>query len=94
MYLLDTNHCSRIINKDPQVLSKLQENREADIGINVITKGELIFMAEKSQRQDENYRKVSAFVNAVTLYMIDEAIADCYGKLKAQILRHFGPKDR
>lgn len=94
IYLLDTNHCSRIIDNDPQILGNIQENYDADIGISVITRGELIFMAEKSQQQEENYQKVSKFVDSITLYMIDDAIADCYGKLKAQILRHFGPKDR
>lgn len=93
IYLLDTNHCSRIIDKDPKVLSKLRENENADVGISAITRGELIFMAEKSRRQEENYRKVSEFVDSITLYMIDDAIADCYGRLKAQILKHFGPKD-
>ena len=94
IHLLDTNHCSRIIDKDPKVLRKLQENRNVNVGISAITRGELIFMTEKSQQHEENYQKVSEFVNAITLYMIDDAISDCYGKLKAQILRHFGPKNR
>lgn len=93
MYLLDTNHCSQIINGNPDVIKKLQENSSQGIGISVITRGELIFMVEKSQHIGENTKKVSAFLNVVNIYLIDEAIADCYGKLKNQILKHFGPKD-
>lgn len=93
VYLLDTNHCSRIIDKDPQVLSKLQENQNADIGISAITRGELVFMVERSKRQTENAAKVHEFLDAMTLYMIDDAIADCYGRLKGQLLKYFGPKD-
>lgn len=94
MYLLDTNHCSRIISGDLNILAKLQENSEQDIGISVITRGELLFMVEKSERQAENLEKVTQFVEAINIYRIDDAVADCYGQLKGKILKHFGPKDR
>lgn len=93
MYLLDTNHCSCIIRGTPNVLlAKLQENSEEEIGISVITRGELLFMVEKSKQQDENLEKVSEFLGAINIYRIDDAIADCYGQLKGKILKHFGPK--
>ena len=92
MHLLDTNHCSRIMDGDLNVLSRLQENSEQEIGISVITRGELFFMVEKSERQKENLEKVTQFVEAINIYGVDDAIADCYGQLKGKILKHFGPK--
>lgn len=62
------------------------------IGISVITRGELFFMVEKSDRQAENLGKVTQFVEALNIYRIDDALADYYGQLKGKTLRHFGPK--
>lgn len=94
MYLLDTNHCSQIIGANPDVIKKLQENSSQGVGISAITRGELIFMIERSERVEENYKRFSPFLDNINTYLIDNAISDCYGKLKAKILKHFGPKDK
>ena len=49
-------------------------------------------MIERSERQEENLEKVIQFVEAINIYIVDAAIADCYGQLKGKILNHFGPK--
>ena len=94
MYLLDTNHCSQIIKANLDIIKKLQENSSQGVGISVISRGELIFMVEKSERVEENYKKLSPFLDNINTYLIDNAISDCYGELKAKILKHFGPKDK
>lgn len=94
MYLLDTNHCSQIIGANPNVIKKLQEISSQGVGISAITRGELIFMVEKSERVKENYDNFSPFLDNINTYLIDNDISDCYGKLKAKILKHFGPKDK
>ncbi len=76
MYLLDTNHCSKILEENPAVLNKLRENSEKGFGISVITRGELIFMVEKSEKKAENLSRVSEFIEAIDIYTIDAAIAD------------------
>lgn len=46
MYLLDTNHCSLIINNDREVIEKLKSISEEDVVvINTVILGELVFMA-------------------------------------------------
>jgi tRNA(fMet)-specific endonuclease VapC len=92
VYLLDTNHCSQIMDGNLKILNRLQENSDRDVGMSVITRGELFFMVEKSERQTENLEKVTRFVEAINIYRIDDPIADCYGQLKGKILKHFGPK--
>lgn len=52
MYLLDTNHCSYIINNTPSVIAALRSRSANEIGISIITYGELLYMSEKSDIND------------------------------------------
>ena len=51
MYLLDTNHCSRVIDADATVLSRLQANAGTLEATDVIVQGELIYMAQRSEHK-------------------------------------------
>ncbi|GAA6616612.1 type II toxin-antitoxin system VapC family toxin [Scytonema sp. NUACC26] len=94
MYLLDTNHCSYIIDNIPNVIAAVQSRSANDIGISIITYGELLYMTEKSERQAENRAAVQAFLMEVDLYFIDEETAIFYSQLKAAVFKKFGPKDK
>ncbi|WP_414588432.1 type II toxin-antitoxin system VapC family toxin [Scytonema sp. PCC 10023] len=93
-YLLDTNHCSYIINNTPNVIAALQSRSVSDIGISIITYGELLYMTEKSERQAQNLAAVQAFLMSVDLYFIDEETAIFYSQLKAAVFNQFAPKDK
>lgn len=60
----------------------------------VISEGELIFMAEGSHREEENTRRVTAFLAGIRIYEIDPETAAVYGGLKAGLYTRFGPKER
>ena len=94
MYLLDTNHCSRLLQGHPAIVSKLQELGEVPIATCVIVRGELIFMAQKSEQKAENLHQVHQFLSDILVYPIDDETADIYGKLKAAILDRFGPREK
>lgn len=94
MYLLDTNHCSRVIQGEATLLSQLQQKRAAGVAISVITHGELIFMAQNSQRKANNLEQVNTFLQLISLYPINAAIANQYGDLKARLFDQFAPKER
>ncbi|NEQ38117.1 MAG: type II toxin-antitoxin system VapC family toxin [Okeania sp. SIO3I5] len=93
-YLLDTNHCSYIINGNSQVIDALNTHANDSISISIITYAELFYMSENSEKVLENRRAVEAFLTSVNLYFIDEETAIIYSQLKALIFAHFAPKDK
>ncbi len=93
MYLLDTNHCSYIIDNQPSVIAHFQTHAEAHFAISVVTCGELLYMTEKSTRKTENLVAVRNFLDRIGLYLIDEETAAIYSQLKTTIFNQFAPRD-
>jgi tRNA(fMet)-specific endonuclease VapC len=93
-YLLDTNHCSYIINGDSQIIDALNTRSNGVIAVSIITYAELIYMTEKSEKVARNRTVVEAFLAEVDLYLIDEETAITYSRLKASVFNHFAPKDK
>lgn len=94
MYLLDTNHCSYLIDNNPNVVSAAQNNAEIPFGISIISYGELLYMTEKSERRDLNLQAVQAFLAGIDIYLINKEIAEIYSQLKANVFLQFAPKDK
>lgn len=94
MYLLDTNHCSRLIDNDSSIVQRLRELDDVLITTCVIVQGELSYMVERSTQKGSNQKKVHAFLQDIEIYPVDEDSADIYGQIKASIFKHFGPKDK
>jgi tRNA(fMet)-specific endonuclease VapC len=94
MHLLDTNHCSYIINNNPTVVDALRSRSTSEIGVSIITYGELLYMAEKSERKAHNLVAVQAFLTNIDLYFTDEEIAILYSQLKTAVFNRFAPKDK
>ncbi|BAZ28716.1 hypothetical protein NIES4074_11500 [Cylindrospermum sp. NIES-4074] len=97
MYLLDTNHCSFIIvQKDITCITKLTSlPKGTEIFINAIIYGELLLMAEKSQKREENLEIINLFTQSLTKILpIDEETSKIYGQFHAEIINAFAPKDK
>jgi len=93
-YLLDTNHCSYIINGNPQVTDTLKSCSSVTIGVSIITYAELLYMTEKSALKSQNLGAVQVFLSDVDLYFIDEETAIIYSRLKSSVFNYFAPKDK
>ena len=91
--MLDTSHCSRIIAGDPVLIEKVGESDDGNIVTSVVTRGELLFMAEKSERREQNLATIHGFLRGIDVYGIRKT-ADAYALLKGAILRHYGPSER
>lgn len=63
MYLLDTNHCSHLIDGHPGITARLASLGKVKVATCAIVRGELRLMVERSERREENHRKVQAFLN-------------------------------
>ena len=94
MLLLDTNHCFRIIARDPRLLGHLEHVVTDSIATSVIVAGELTYGASISQQHDENRSAVVRFLTAIDVVPISSEIAGVYGDLKAALLERFGPRER
>lgn len=94
MYLLDTNHCSFLIEGDLKVVNNFRERSEVIIATSAIVVGELRFMAQNSQQRTANLMKIEAFLQRIDIYSIDKQTAEIYGDFKSEIIRRFGPKEK
>ncbi|MEB3881900.1 type II toxin-antitoxin system VapC family toxin [Lyngbya sp. CCY1209] len=94
MYLLDTNSCSRIIQGDATVINRIVEVGESQVSTCVIVQAELLYMAYNSEQKARNLARVKSFLQDIVIYFIDEETADIYAQFKAEILDHFGPKEK
>ena len=90
MYLLDTTHCSHLLNGDEGIARKLAELNDIPVKTCVIVKGELVCMAVRSQRKEENEQKVASFLNDIEVLPVDSKAAEEYGNIKNAVLTKYG----
>ena len=93
MFLLDTNSCSALLDGQSSVLAVLRQHDPAVVALSAIVQGELRFMVHRSARSERNHAAVEAFLGTVRIYSIDDETPDHYGRIKAALLRHFGPRE-
>jgi len=94
MYLLDTNHFSRLIQQDSVVRQRIAAVGEQNVAISIITAGEIYYMAYHSERRQSNLRRIKAYLADIGIYSLNEAISELYGEFKSDLIRHYGPKER
>lgn len=51
-------------------------------------------MAYNSDRQSRNLKIVQKYLNASYVYNLNSDIAHLYRRFKAELIRHYGPKER
>ena len=84
-YLIDTNILIYSLKNSGNVNKKFQEKQNTDMSISVVSYGELVFGAEKSQYREKNMRTVQSISEIFPIENITADIMECFGKLKAQL---------
>jgi tRNA(fMet)-specific endonuclease VapC len=94
VYLLDTNHYSRMLLGGSEVVEQLQAVRDEVMETCAIVRGELLFMAERSERRQHNRERVLRLLEEIDVHPVTPATAEVYGELKARLMARFGPRER
>lgn len=86
-YLLDTNHVSAILKRQPEILSRIGRFPHVEFGIPRPAAGEPWFMVYNSARIAQNTVDMEQVLGAFTPYDFSEAAAREFGRLKADMRR-------
>lgn len=86
IYLLDTNVCIKLLNKNNiVVVNKLKTNQPEEIYLSTIVQFELYYSAYKSSRLEENLAKLQSFFSQFTILLFDEKLVKIAGKIRTKL---------
>ncbi|MHB1937398.1 MAG: type II toxin-antitoxin system tRNA(fMet)-specific endonuclease VapC [Acidobacteriaceae bacterium] len=85
-YLLDTDICIYIHrHRPPEVLARFQRLSLGEAAISVITSGELLYGAEKSQHRARALQQLEEFVTLIPVMPLPANAAAAYGTIRRQL---------
>ena len=85
-YLLDTNICIYIRQKRPEeVLRRFRTLRPGEAVLSVITYGELLYGAAKSEQRMAALERLRELVNLLPALPLPETAGEAYGMIRAQL---------
>ncbi len=85
-YLLDTNICIYIRRKRPEeVLRRFRKLRPGEAVLSVITYGELLYGAAKSEQRVEALERLRELVHLLPALFLPETAAEVYGTIRAEL---------
>lgn len=86
LYMLDTDTSSYIIKSRPEsVHRRLAQVNPEQVCISIITYAELLYGVERSSSQQINHEIVMDFARRLLVQTWDEAAAEAYAKLRADL---------
>jgi tRNA(fMet)-specific endonuclease VapC len=85
-YLLDTNICIYIRQKRPdEVLRRFRKLRPGEAALSVITYGELLYGAAKSEHRVATLEKLRELVHLLPALSLPESAAEAYRTIRAEL---------
>ncbi len=88
MYLLDTNIIIYSLKNNKIVNENLKKYKNSLFAISIITYGELIFGAEKSQQKTNNLAKIHEISEIFPILNLSSEIMNIFGSLKASLQKN------
>ncbi len=95
-YLLDTNIVIYTMKNRPQQVKKRFQKHHGQMGMSVVTLGELVFGAERSQQVERNLADIEAMAARLEVLPFDNKAAYHFGQIRAALYRTgqpIGPYD-
>jgi tRNA(fMet)-specific endonuclease VapC len=87
-YLHDTNICIYIAKRRPQeVAGRFERLSPGEVGMSMITYGELLFGAEKSQHPHQAAKQLQRFAELVPVLALPEESPGRYARIRAELER-------
>lgn len=87
-YLLDTNICIYIAKRrPPEVASRFERLHPGDVGMSMITYGELLLGVQKSQYPEQASERVERFTELVPVLGLPDESPRYYARIRAELER-------
>ncbi len=91
-YLLDTNICIYIAKQRPvTVMDRFCDLQVGDLGMSIITHGELCFGAEKSRDSERAFEVLGRLTELIPVLSFPETAAQIYGVVRAALEKRGQP---
>jgi len=94
--MLDTNIVIYTIKNRPEQVRKIFKQHENQMCISAVTKGELIYGAEKSSRPERNLIDIEGLIARLEVAPFEDHASEHFGQLRAELYRigqPIGPYD-
>lgn len=83
-YLLDTDICIYIAKRRPiGVLQRLERLGPSEVGMSVVTYGELCYGAAKSQHHIKSLRVLRELTEWIAVLQMEATVSEQYGKIRS-----------
>ena len=95
-YMLDTDTFSYLVNGIPQVLQRYAKVVEHEVGLSVVSYGEVLFGIGKQQPSPSKQKRIDYLLDQMPIALMDEDVARCYGQIRSALERSgkpIGPND-
>jgi tRNA(fMet)-specific endonuclease VapC len=87
-YLLDTNICIYIAKRRPPVVaSRFESLRPGEVGMSMVTYGELLFGIEKSQHPTSGKERLQRFIELVPVLPLPDDSVHHYARIRSSLER-------
>lgn len=91
-YLLDTNICIYIIKQKPEsVLNKFEQMEVGEVGMSIITYGELIYGAQKSHHSKKSLFLLDELTGLIPSLPMPTQAAKLYGEIRSKLEKQGKP---
>jgi tRNA(fMet)-specific endonuclease VapC len=88
-YMLDTNICIYLRqNRPPEVTARFRQMQHGDAVISVVTYGELLYGAERSQQRNHALESLARLVSLLPVVPLPGEAAPAYGEIRAALEAH------